>query len=256
MLGGSGQTTVVSPSPTPGANAGTVTSHPPSAGTLSLGVEPGPSSGVTFKLPARPHFPAPGATPAGDEELRVAQAQLAAESAELRRMREERAAVVAKQKEAADTLAREAASKTTPPAIARTTPTAAPAAPDKPELRPKPPLIIAASVPRIETASVVQGMRVFDISELDQTPVARFQARPQYPYEMRRQKIGGEAVVDFIIDTNGEVVNAYAIRSSRVEFEAAAVQAVSKWRFKPGRKGGRDVPTHMQVPIVFTLNEN
>ena len=23
----------------------------------------------------------------------------------------------------------------------------------------------------------------------------------------------------------------------------------------PGRKGGRDVPTHMQVPIVFTLNE-
>ena len=39
------------------------------------------------------------------------------------------------------------------------------------------------------------------------------------------------------------------------QFEAAAVQAVSKWKFKPGRKGGRDVPTHMQVPIVFTLNE-
>jgi hypothetical protein len=28
-----------------------------------------------------------------------------------------------------------------------------------------------------------------------------------------------------------------------------------KWKFKPGRKSGRDVPTHMQVPIVFTLNE-
>ena len=171
-------------------------------------------------------------------------------------MREERAAVVAKQKEAAEALAREAASKTPPSAMPATPLIAAPAAPDRPVIRPKPTSTIAASVPRMKTASVFQGMRVFDVSEVDQTPVARFHARPQYPFEMRRQKIGGEVVVDFIIDTNGEVVNAYAIRSSRVEFEAAAVQAVSKWRFKPGRKGGRDVTTHMQVPIVFTLNEN
>jgi protein TonB len=72
---------------------------------------------------------------------------------------------------------------------------------------------------------------------------------------MRRAGIAGEVVVDFIVDTHGDVQNAYAIRSSQREFEAAAVQAVSKWKFKPGRKGGRDVPTHMQVPIVFTLNE-
>jgi protein TonB len=100
-----------------------------------------------------------------------------------------------------------------------------------------------------------RGMKVFDISMLDQTPVARFQARPQYPFEMRRAGISGEVVVDFIVDTNGDVQNAFAIRSSQREFEAAAIQAVSKWKFKPGRKGGRDVPTHMQVPIVFTLNE-
>ena len=43
---------------------------------------------------------------------------------------------------------------------------------------------------------------------------------------------------------------------SQREFESAAVQAVSKWKFKPGRKGGRAVNTHMQVPIVFTLNED
>ena len=58
-----------------------------------------------------------------------------------------------------------------------------------------------------------------------------------------------------LVDPNGDVQNAYAIRSSQREFEAAAVQAVNKWKFKPGRKGGKDVPTHMQVPIVFTLNE-
>lgn len=100
-----------------------------------------------------------------------------------------------------------------------------------------------------------QGMEVFDIANLDQTPVPRFQARPQYPFEMRRAGIAGEVVVDFIVDTRGDVHNAYAIRSSQREFEAAAVQAVSKWKFRPGRKGGRNVNTHMQVPIVFTLSE-
>ena len=128
------------------------------------------------------------------------------------------------------------------------------------KIQPPPPegITISASmniVPEVRDPNMFKGMRVFDISMLDQTPVARFQARPQYPFEMRRAGIAGEVVVDFIVDTNGDVQNAYAIRSSQREFEAAAVQAVSKWKFKPGRKGGRDVPTHMQVPIVFTLNE-
>jgi len=128
------------------------------------------------------------------------------------------------------------------------------------KIQPPPPegVTISANmniVPEIRDPNMFRGMKVFDISMLDQIPVARFQARPQYPFEMRRAGIAGEVVVDFIVDTNGDVQNAYALRSSQREFEAAAVQAVSKWKFKPGRKGGRDVPTHMQVPIVFTLNE-
>lgn len=103
--------------------------------------------------------------------------------------------------------------------------------------------------------SQFKGIEVFDLSKLDQQPVARFQARPQYPFEMRRAGIAGEVVVDFIVDTNGDVQNAFSMRSSQREFENAAIQAVSKWKFKPGRKGGRNVNTHMQVPIVFTLNE-
>ena len=128
------------------------------------------------------------------------------------------------------------------------------------KIQPPPPenVTISASmsiVPEIRDPNMFRGMKVFDISMLDQQPSPRFQARPQYPFEMRRAGISGEVVVDFIVDTNGDVQNAYALRSSQREFEAAAVQAVSKWKFKPGRKGGRDVPTHMQVPIVFTLNE-
>ncbi len=111
------------------------------------------------------------------------------------------------------------------------------------------------AIPENRDTNRFKGMEVFDIANLDQQPVPRFQARPQYPFEMRRAGIAGEVVVDFIVDSKGDVQNAYAIRSSQREFEAAAVQAVSKWKFRPGRKGGRNVNTHMQVPIVFTLNE-
>ena len=112
------------------------------------------------------------------------------------------------------------------------------------------------AIPENRDTSKFRNMEVFDISKLDQQPVPRFQARPQYPFEMRRAGIAGEVVVDFLVDTNGDVQNAYAVKSSQREFEAAAVQAVSKWKFKPGKKGGRNVITHMQVPIVFTLNED
>jgi RNA polymerase sigma factor (sigma-70 family) len=109
-------------------------------------------------------------------------------------------------------------------------------------------------IARAEGARRAKSAQVFDITMLDQTPVARFQARPQYPFEMRRAGIGGEVVVDFVVDANGDVQKAYAVRSSQREFEAAAVEAVSKWKFKPGRKGGSDVGTHMQVPIVFSVD--
>jgi protein TonB len=101
-----------------------------------------------------------------------------------------------------------------------------------------------------------KGIEVFDISKLDQAPEPRFQARPTYPFEMRRAGISGDVLVDFIVDTDGDVRNATAVHSSQREFEAAAIQAVSKWKFKPGRKNGHSVFTHMQVPIVFTLDEN
>ena len=128
------------------------------------------------------------------------------------------------------------------------------------KIQPPPPEGITPSasvnvIPEVRDTSQFRGMQVFDISKLDQTPVPKYQARPQYPFEMRRAGIAGEVLVDFLVDTAGDVQNAYAAKSSQREFEQAAVPAVSKWKFKPGRNGGRDVVTHMQVPIVFTLNE-
>jgi protein TonB len=93
--------------------------------------------------------------------------------------------------------------------------------------------------------------QVFDPSQLDQIPVARIQQQPIYPYEMRRNGIPGEVNVGFIVDVNGDVRDAYVINSTHREFEVPAVQAVSKWKFRPGRKNAHPVNTRMSVPIVF-----
>jgi periplasmic protein TonB len=95
---------------------------------------------------------------------------------------------------------------------------------------------------------------IFDIKNLDQTPVVKFPAKPTYPFEMRRAGITGEVVLQFIVDSNGDVRDPIVVRSSQREFEASALQAIVKWKFRPGRKGGRAVSTRMQIPLVFTLN--
>lgn len=118
------------------------------------------------------------------------------------------------------------------------------------------PVTGVVSIPTARQTGLGKGIEVFDIRNLDQQPIPKFRAKPQYPFEMRRAGINGEVVVEFIVDTNGNVRNAFAVRSTQRDFEQAAVQAVSKWTFRPGRKGGRAVNTRMQVPIVFTLNDD
>ena len=85
--------------------------------------------------------------------------------------------------------------------------------------------------------------------------MARVQPQPVYPYEMRRAGITGEVNVGFIVDSNGDVRDAYVINSTHREFEVPAVQAVSKWKFRPGRRSGKAVNTRMSVPIVFSFSE-
>jgi len=112
------------------------------------------------------------------------------------------------------------------------------------------------TIPPARPAGFGRGLgQIFDISQLDQIPVARVQPQPIYPYEMRRAGITGEVNVGFIVDVNGDVRDAYVMNSTHREFEVPAVQAVSKWKFRPGRRGGKAVNTRMSVPIVFSFSE-
>jgi protein TonB len=113
------------------------------------------------------------------------------------------------------------------------------------------------AIPQGRPGGLGKGIEVFDISKLDQKPQPRVTVGPQYPFDMKRQGITGEVVVEFIVDTNGDVRNPYVVRSTQREFESAAIQAISKWKFRPGKKGGRVVNTgRVQQPFSFNLTDN
>ena len=86
-------------------------------------------------------------------------------------------------------------------------------------------------------------------------PRVILQRRPIYPFALRANGMRGEVVVDFVVDIEGRVRNAFVVRTLNPSFDDPALEAVAQWRFEPGRIGERPVNTHLQVPILFVLNE-
>jgi len=94
---------------------------------------------------------------------------------------------------------------------------------------------------------------VFNLADLDQIPVVRSQANPVYPSALAKAGVTGEATIGFVVDPEGNVRNVSAIKSTQAEFGTAAAEAVQKWKFRPGQKGGLPVGTRVSVPVVFNL---
>ncbi|PAP78196.1 M56 family metallopeptidase [Rubrivirga marina] len=83
------------------------------------------------------------------------------------------------------------------------------------------------------------------------------QDRLEYPELQRRAGVQGQAVLQFIVETDGTVGDLRVIRSSGNDgLDRAAVAAVQASRFEPGRVGGEPVRVRFAVPITFRLPES
>ena len=91
------------------------------------------------------------------------------------------------------------------------------------------------------------------VTALDRMPRPTVQVPPDYPSSMRQACINGEVTIEFAVDASGRVVQAQVVKSSRREFEEPTLRAVLKWRFEPGKRGGRAVPFRMVIPVDFAV---
>jgi len=84
-------------------------------------------------------------------------------------------------------------------------------------------------------------------------PVLVSKVEPEYSEEARKAKYSGEVLLSIVVDATGVPRDIHVIRPLGLGLDEKAIEAVMKWRFRPGLKGGRAVATQAQVIVNFRL---
>ncbi len=107
---------------------------------------------------------------------------------------------------------------------------------------------------RALTTAEVATQDAFDVSDLEKRPEAVSQVAPTYPAELRKAKIEGVVTLVFVLNETGRVEDPRVENSSRPEFEKPALEAIRKWRFRPGEKDGQPVRSYVRIPMRFRVS--
>jgi TonB family protein len=84
-------------------------------------------------------------------------------------------------------------------------------------------------------------------------PVPIYQPEPEYSEEARKAKWQGTVVLALVVDENGKAVGIKVAKSLGLGLDQKAIEAVEKWRFRPGMKDGKPVPVIATVEVSFRL---
>ena len=95
--------------------------------------------------------------------------------------------------------------------------------------------------------------RVRDVANVDVAPRLIKAVPPDYPAALRRQGEQGRIHVRFTVGVEGRTSDIRVIGSSDPEFNQPVIKAVAQWEFSPGEVDGVPVPTRMEQPVVFSL---
>jgi len=84
-------------------------------------------------------------------------------------------------------------------------------------------------------------------------PVLVSKAEPEYSEEARKAKFSGTVLLSIVVDANGNPRDIHVVRQLGLGLDEKAIEAVMKWRFRPGMRGGHPVATQAQVEVNFRL---
>ncbi|MFC1837899.1 TonB family protein [Thermodesulfobacteriota bacterium] len=87
-------------------------------------------------------------------------------------------------------------------------------------------------------------------------PRYQLNAPPSYPGIARKRGQEGTVILQVLVNSEGRVDDLKIESSSNYSLlDRAALTAVRKWTFEPGRKGGLQIPMWVRVPVSFKLRE-
>jgi periplasmic protein TonB len=84
-------------------------------------------------------------------------------------------------------------------------------------------------------------------------PSVLSKVEPEYSEEARKAKWQGTVVLMLVVDEHGMPKDMKVTRSLGLGLDQKAIDAVSKWRFKPGMKDGKAVPVIATIEVNFRL---
>jgi protein TonB len=97
------------------------------------------------------------------------------------------------------------------------------------------------------------GGGVFRIGGGVSSPVPIYKVEPEYSEEARKAKFQGTVVLSIVIDEHGLPTNFKVVRPLGLGLDEKAIEAVQKWRFRPGMKEGKPVAVLATVEVNFRL---
>ncbi len=84
-------------------------------------------------------------------------------------------------------------------------------------------------------------------------PVPLYRPEPEYSEEARKAKYQGTVVLYGVVDPNGKTRDLKVMRSLGLGLDEKAIEAVEKWKFRPGTKDGKPVPVYVSIEVNFRL---
>ena len=98
-----------------------------------------------------------------------------------------------------------------------------------------------------------QGGGAYRIGGDVSAPVLVNKVEPEYSEEARKAKYSGTVLLSIVVDANGLPRDIHVVRPLGLGLDEKAIEAVMRWRFRAGMKGGRPVATQAQVEVNFRL---
>lgn len=97
------------------------------------------------------------------------------------------------------------------------------------------------------------GGGVYRIGGGVSAPTLVFKVEPEYSEEARKAKFQGTVVLAVVVDEKGTPRDLKVLRPLGLGLDEKAIEAVSKWRFRPGYKDGKAVPVSATIEVNFRL---
>ncbi|HEY1341771.1 MAG TPA: energy transducer TonB [Bryobacteraceae bacterium] len=97
------------------------------------------------------------------------------------------------------------------------------------------------------------GGGVFRVGGGVTAPALLFKVEPEYSEEARKAKYQGTVTLYVEVDPSGKAVNIRVLHSLGLGLDEKAIDAVKKWKFKPGMKDGKPVTVAASIEVNFRL---